>query len=299
MGDLIRSVSELIENATKFSPPDSEVVITSRRADDGAVVIDILDDGVGMGRDELGEANNRVAAGGGVDVPISRQMGLFVVGRLTVRHGIQVRLTRREDRGEGLRATLLVPSSVVATEGTEGTEATDTAEAAGAPARPVETIVLSVPVDRVPLPAPTEPVEVSAVAGRLETFGIHVQLPDLPVATTPASILFVSVLPAEPDPAPVPPPGGGGFTWLHRGDLTPASVGETPGHAGPTTPMEHETGPNGLPKRVPKGQLLAPPKTGPRPAGRPSRDANRARGFLSSFQAGVRDSEKRKGADDG
>jgi hypothetical protein len=222
-------------------------------------------------------------------------MGLFVVGRLTVRHGIQVRLTRRDDRGEGLRATLLVPASVVATEGTEGTEAPDTPDA---PARPVETIVLSVPVDRVPLPAPTEPVEASAVAGRLESFGIHVELPDLPVATTPASILFVSVLPAEPEPVP-PAPVAGGFTWLHRGDLTPASAGETPGHAGPTTPMEHETGPNGLPKRVPKGQLLAPPKTGPRPTGRPARDANRARGFLSGFQAGVRDSEKRKGADDG
>jgi signal transduction histidine kinase len=306
VGDLIRSVSELIENATKFSPPDSEVVITSRRAEDGALVIDILDDGIGMGEDELREANHRVAAGGGVDVPVSRQMGLFVIGRLTVRHGIQVRLTRRDDRGEGLRATLLVPASVLVTDASEGTGTAST------PAQPAKTVVLPVPVDRVPLPAPTEPVEVSAVAGRLETFGIHVELPDLPVATTPASILFVSILPAEPLPVPRAGGGDGAFTWLHRGDVappaktpaetpakTPAETpGETPGHAGPTPPVEHGTGPNGLPKRVPKGQLLAPSMTEQRPAGRPTRNADRTRGFLSGFQAGVRDSEKRKGAGD-
>ncbi|MDQ3786373.1 MAG: nitrate- and nitrite sensing domain-containing protein, partial [Actinomycetota bacterium] len=110
-GDLIRSVSELIENATAFSPPDSVVGIESRVRGDGSVMIDVLDDGVGMGEAELREANHRVAGGGGVDVPISRQMGLFVVGRLTARHGIRVRFSPRPEGG--LCASVLVPDGLV------------------------------------------------------------------------------------------------------------------------------------------------------------------------------------------
>src|SRR5262249_48002478 len=86
-GDLVRWVAELVENATAFSAPTTQVIITSRLTEDGSVMIDIVDQGIGMGDAELFEANQRVAAGGGVDVPVSRQMGLFVVGRLTARHG--------------------------------------------------------------------------------------------------------------------------------------------------------------------------------------------------------------------
>ncbi len=264
-GDLVRSISELIENATRFSPPDSQVVISSRLDDDGAVLIDILDEGVGMGGDELREANQRVAAGGGVDVPVSRQMGLFVVGRLTVRHGIRVRLARRED-GDGLRASVFVPANVVM------------AGAEPAPAAPV------------PLPAPAapaEPIEVAGVALRLESAGIHVTLSDFPPATTPASILFTAQVPAAPMPDEGP------FSWLSR----QSAADETPGYVPSTPPVAPEAGPNGLPKRVPKGQLLAPPMNEQRPRPR-TRDADRTRGFLSGFQAGVRASENRKGASD-
>jgi hypothetical protein len=73
--------------------------------------VDIVDKGVGMGEKELAEANQKITGGGGVDVPISRQMGLFVVGRLTARHGIQVRLIPRVDGG--LCASVLVPAGLV------------------------------------------------------------------------------------------------------------------------------------------------------------------------------------------
>jgi signal transduction histidine kinase len=110
-GDLIRSVSELIENATAFSPPDAQVSVVSRLLQDGSAVIDILDQGVGLGEKELREANQRITGGGGVDVPISRQMGLFVVGRLTSRHGIHVRLIPRAEGG--VCASVLVPAGLV------------------------------------------------------------------------------------------------------------------------------------------------------------------------------------------
>jgi signal transduction histidine kinase len=110
-GDLIRSISELIENATAFSPPDAQVAVVSRLLPDGSAVIDIVDTGVGMGERELRDANQKITGGGGVDVPISRQMGLFVVGRLTARHGIHVRLIQRAEGG--LCASVLVPAGLV------------------------------------------------------------------------------------------------------------------------------------------------------------------------------------------
>ncbi len=244
-GDLIRSVSELIENATAFSPPDSVVGIESRLRGDGSVMVDVLDDGVGMGAAELREANHRVAGGGGVDVPISRQMGLFVVGRLTARHGIRVRLSPRTEGG--LCASVLVPAALV-----------------GA----VEPALVSVA-------APEAVVSRDEVAGRLESAGISVRLPELPQATTPASILFAASTPTTIS--------GTGFGWLN----TP------PGGTPQTVPAEApvaEQGPDGLPKRVPKGQLLAPPAP-PQPSTTARRDAARARGFLSGFQSGVRRGE--------
>jgi signal transduction histidine kinase len=244
-GDLIRSVSELIENATAFSPPDSVVAVESRLRGDGSVMIDVLDSGVGMGEAELHEANHRVAGGGGVDVPISRQMGLFVVGRLTARHGVRVRLSVRTEGG--LCASVLVPAGLVG----------------------IDESAL------VPVGAPAA-VSTNDVAGRLESAGITVTLPDLPAASTPASILFAA--------SDAPPETG--FTWMDKG----SPVREA---AQPAVAPVAETGPNGLPKRVPKGQLLAPParQQPPQPTGTAKRDAARARGFLNGFQSGVRRGE--------
>jgi hypothetical protein len=54
-----------------------------------------------------------------------------------------------------------------------------------------------------------------------------------------------------------------------------------------------------LPKRVPKAQLLAPPMANrPSQPAQPaagSRDAAKARGFMNSFQAGIRQNENSKG----
>ncbi|MBB4907739.1 sensor histidine kinase [Actinophytocola algeriensis] len=249
-GDLIRSVSELIENATAFSPPDSVVAVESRRRGDGSVMIDVLDDGVGMGEAELREANHRVAGGGGVDVPVSRQMGLFVVGSLTARHDIRVRLSVRAEGG--LCASVLVPAGLV-----------------GAGDPPGEPALVSVG-------AASAVVSTGDVAGRLESAGISVTLPDLPSASTPASILFTAS-----DPRPEP-----GFTWLD-------SEGRVRAAASPAVAPVTEAGPNGLPKRVPKGQLLVPParQQPPQPTGSAKRDAARARGFLNGFQSGVRRGE--------
>ncbi|GAB3439091.1 hypothetical protein GCM10027436_20820 [Actinophytocola sediminis] len=304
-GDLIRSVAELIENATTFSPPDSQAVIESTALGDGTLRIDVLDDGIGMGDTELREANERVAAGGGVDVPISRQMGLFVVGRLTARHGITVTLNRRE--GRGLGASLVVPAGIV-TAGTEGAVTTGTA-IPGTAIPGTATTGTAGAAGAEPSAAETGTAPAVQVADRLQLAGIDVRLPEFPLARTPASILFTAHTPVDQqaaDSASIPasiPAAATDFTWLRRrGNASRSSA--PPPSAAPAAPTV-TTGPNGLPKRVPKGQSRAqatpqstpqsPPQGG---GGRPARDPARARGFLSDYQAGIRDGTTERGRHD-
>ncbi|MCQ4040509.1 nitrate- and nitrite sensing domain-containing protein [Streptantibioticus rubrisoli] len=110
--DLVRLIAELLDNATEFSPPHARVTVTSTRDPDGSVRIDIHDRGIGMTKAELAKANQRVADAGSESAPESRQMGLFVVGRLANRHNITVELTEARD-APGLWAGVVVPLELV------------------------------------------------------------------------------------------------------------------------------------------------------------------------------------------
>ncbi|TXK42997.1 HAMP domain-containing protein [Nonomuraea sp. C10] len=108
--DTVHLLAELIENAISFSPRESKVQVSSQTAE-GGVLVTINDQGIGMSPEELGEANWRLANPPVVDVAVSRRMGLFVVGRLALRHGIRVQLKQRE-RG-GLSAMVLLPATLL------------------------------------------------------------------------------------------------------------------------------------------------------------------------------------------
>jgi signal transduction histidine kinase len=110
--DLVHLLAELLDNATQFSPPDSHVMVSSDFAADGSVSIEVADRGVGMAEAELVEANYRLANPPVVDASVSRRMGLYVVGRLAGRHGIEVQL-RRGDGDVGVWASVIMPSRLV------------------------------------------------------------------------------------------------------------------------------------------------------------------------------------------
>ena len=107
VNDLVHLVAELLENATSFSAPETRVVVTANTLNTGGVMLEIEDSGIGMTPEELDDANERLANPPVIDVAISRRMGLYVVGRLATRHGIQVRL--RRSAGGGITALVLVP----------------------------------------------------------------------------------------------------------------------------------------------------------------------------------------------
>jgi signal transduction histidine kinase len=116
VGDLVRLIAELLDNATAFSAPDTQVTIASHVFEDGSLCVAVHDEGIGMSQDELDEANAKLdgadIAAGAVDVSTSRRMGLFVVGRLAGRHGVEVRLNGGHDK-PGVRATVTVPAELM------------------------------------------------------------------------------------------------------------------------------------------------------------------------------------------
>ncbi len=90
VNDVVHLLAELAENATSFSSADTPVGVSGHLLGSGGVLLDITDQGVGMGAEEMAHANWRLDNPPVVDVAVSRRMGLFVVARLAARHGIRV-----------------------------------------------------------------------------------------------------------------------------------------------------------------------------------------------------------------
>jgi signal transduction histidine kinase len=110
VNDVVHLVAEIVENATTFSPEDTQVYVTGQPLTSGGVLLDITDNGVGISEQEMAHANWRLDNPPVVDVAVSRRMGLFVVGRLAARHGVRVRL--RHAQSGGLTALIWLPESV-------------------------------------------------------------------------------------------------------------------------------------------------------------------------------------------
>ena len=115
VNDVVHLLSELAENATSFSSAETPVTIAGHLLSSGGVLLDITDQGVGMGAEEMAHANWRLDNPPVVDVAVSRRMGLFVVARLAARHGIRVRL--RPAASGGLTALVWLPDEAVTHDG--------------------------------------------------------------------------------------------------------------------------------------------------------------------------------------
>ncbi|MFJ8005369.1 sensor histidine kinase [Streptomyces fagopyri] len=111
VGDLTLMLAELLENAVTFSPASSsvEVVLRPRHGSGGGALIEIIDHGLGMSVERLEEENARLIRRERLDLAPTEVLGLFVVGGLSRRWGIEVVLTRTP--GGGVTATVAVPAS--------------------------------------------------------------------------------------------------------------------------------------------------------------------------------------------
>ncbi|HEX4291534.1 MAG TPA: nitrate- and nitrite sensing domain-containing protein, partial [Trebonia sp.] len=112
--DVIHLLAELIENATTLSPPFTQVRVGGESVANG-FAIEIEDRGLGLSPQRLAELNDRLAHPPDINPANTEQLGLFVVGQLARRHGINV--TLRPSPYGGTTAVALIPRMLVVDDG--------------------------------------------------------------------------------------------------------------------------------------------------------------------------------------
>ncbi|MFI1357627.1 nitrate- and nitrite sensing domain-containing protein [Streptomyces sp. NPDC020898] len=109
--DLVHLLAELLENATTFSSPQTKVRVTATRLPDGRIMVEIHDKGIGLTAEDFADINHKLANPPTVDAAISQRMGLFVVGRLSDRHGVRVQL-RPSGEQAGTTSLVMLPDAI-------------------------------------------------------------------------------------------------------------------------------------------------------------------------------------------
>ena len=281
VADVIHMMAEFVENATIFSPPNTEVRVTGDLVANGFAA-EVEDRGLGMSDRDLAEINASLASPPLFDLSGSDRFGLFVAAQLARRHGIRV--TLRPSAYGGATAIILIPRDLVVPlkalgHGANGHLTTPARPVVPPPARPVtvEQPVVAVPSPG-PEPGPPEPPE------PLEPLD-HPERPEQPEPPQPPKQLERPEPLADagaPAPASRPPaPSENGVT---SGGVT--SSGVTSG--GVTSGGVTE---NGLPQRVRQANLAPQLRGGTAqmpPAGAPAghRSPEKARSVMSAFRRG-------------
>lgn len=246
VANITHLLAELVENAARFSPPDSEVSISGVDTGNG-YLLGVHDRGLGMAPEALRAANERLHVARRLDEVPTAYLGLFVVARLADREGITVDLESPE--GDGLTAWVRIPSTVLAgadqdrdDEGGDvsalrrlevAARADQLAPAAPAPAAPT----VPTPAFRVPPSAPVA--EVAAVLP-----------PESELTAPPADAPPADAAPAEAS-APAPAEGD----WAPPASLAPVSPAAAPA---PLRPPPAFAAPAGAPS-----SMAAPPPPPP------------------------------------
>ncbi|MEU1281137.1 ATP-binding protein [Streptomyces sp. NPDC005805] len=234
---LIHALSELLDNATRYSPPQTRVHLTAVDVQSG-IAVEIEDGGVSMSEEARGRAERMLRqAQQGIDVNDlgeTPRLGLAVVGRLAQAYGFQVSL--RSSAYGGVRAVLVVPQDLITTTASAtglahgiGTVSGPRASASAVPAAPAAVAAPAAyaapearprPVTGPTAPLPTEE-EVPLVTER--TAGGLPQRRRKTRATAPALAADgAAPPPTAPDPEPAVQPG----LWLSA--FQSGLSGETP-----------------------------------------------------------------------
>ena len=120
VADVVHMLAEFLENATKFSPPGTEVRVTGGIVSRG-YAIDIEDRGLGMTEAELRAVNAELAEPPRFDLPGSDRMGLIVAAQLAHRHSIHVSM--RGSPYGGTDVIVLIPPGLVVPADPQGRDA--------------------------------------------------------------------------------------------------------------------------------------------------------------------------------
>ncbi|NNF53564.1 MAG: HAMP domain-containing protein [Acidimicrobiales bacterium] len=109
--DVAHLMSELLENATQFSPPDAPVEVFGGFDVNGFYEIVVRDHGIGMSAEQIANANATIQNPPELGLALTRSLGFQVIGRLSERLGVQVALGHTE--GGGTTAAVRIPGSAL------------------------------------------------------------------------------------------------------------------------------------------------------------------------------------------
>jgi hypothetical protein len=300
---VVHLVAELTGNAVSLSATDTPVDISGGTLATGGVLVQVTDQGIGMSPEIMAKTNWWLEHPPPIDVAVSPNMGLFVVGRLAARHGIKVRL--QQAATGGLTALVWLPDPVVVLPGAGASAGFVPAEpealagsASPAPV-PEDVRAFQPPVPwrlRALAPEPAPDRAQSSEAG-------GPPVPDCPApAGDDAGASGLETGPAEdpPDERRLPIYEAVESDWFGRrrelsGGVMAAGDGwETPvdtGWAAARTvlaPASSGLTTAGLPLRAPRANLVPGVIGSPRPdASGPVRSADAARDRLAGFQRGA------------
>ncbi|MFJ7074307.1 ATP-binding protein [Streptomyces sp. NPDC098781] len=116
VADVIHLLAELVENATVFSAPHTQVLLRANLVTSG-LAVEVEDRGLGMPVGEQNRMNALLTDPDQVNVAsllADGRIGLFVVSQLAKRHGIHVRL--QTNIYGGVQAVLVVPQGLLGAE---------------------------------------------------------------------------------------------------------------------------------------------------------------------------------------
>ncbi|MEU6818105.1 ATP-binding protein [Streptomyces sp. NPDC046860] len=117
VADVIHLLAELVENATVFSAPQTQVLLRTNLVTSG-LAVEVEDRGLGMPVEEQHRMNALLADPDQVNVAsllADGRIGLYVVSQLARRHGISVRL--QTNIYGGVQAVLVVPQALLGASG--------------------------------------------------------------------------------------------------------------------------------------------------------------------------------------
>ncbi|MFE0677779.1 sensor histidine kinase [Streptomyces sp. NPDC058867] len=259
VADVIHLLAELVENATVFSAPHTQVLLRANLVTSG-LAVEVEDRGLGMPVGEQERMNALLADPDQVNVArllADGRIGLFVVSQLARRHGIHVRL--QTNIYGGVQAVLVVPQGLLGAEpGSAGADAGTTGAPAPHPQQPPA---------RPPAPAPRRPSAPGPAAPAVNGAG-HVPLP-VRGAHASRPTIAEAVPGIKPEDRP--------HLAEHAGAAPTPRTGAVRGTMG----KPH------LPRRRAQEHLVPQLREGPAPRQEPEQLAGHDPQLMAAFQRGV------------
>ncbi|MFE0805955.1 ATP-binding protein [Streptomyces sp. NPDC058848] len=312
VADVIHLLAELVENATLFSAPQTQVLMRASLVTSG-LAVEVEDRGLGMPVAEQSRMNALLADPDQVNVArllADGRIGLFVVSQLAKRHGITVRL--QTNIYGGVQAVLVVPQALLGAEpGVLPGGATGPEQVAGTEAVPPHP---EQPRSVTPAVRPA-PAGSGSAGPEADGSGSVVPRSVVPDSTGPAPTAPDPSVPGSAVPAPVPapaaPPGahraGRGepaplpVRGAHEDRPTPAAAvpGVRPADRGvvaehaATPPVPRHSAVRGtmgkpqLPRRRAQEHIAPQLRGGPAPRQEPEQHAGHDPGLMAAFQRGI------------